>query len=58
MARANLDFAAILADPFGSQRARTVGWLAIRSGTVGVLTHDRVRELSPTRGCSRASSTS
>ena len=47
MARANLDFAAILADPFKElKRARTVGWLGDSDlGTVGVLTHDRVRDL-------------
>ena len=47
MARPHLDFAAMLENPFGElKRARNVGWLGDSDlGTVGVLTHDRVREL-------------
>jgi hypothetical protein len=47
MARPHLDFAAMLENPFGElKRARNVGWLGDSDlGTVGVLTHERVREL-------------
>ena len=47
MARPHLDFAAMLENPFVElKRARSVGWLGDSDiGTVGVLTHDRVREL-------------
>jgi cytochrome P450 len=47
MARPHLDFAAMLENPFDElKRARNVGWLGDSDlGTVGVLTHDRVREL-------------
>jgi cytochrome P450 len=47
MARARLEFEEMLADPLGElKRARSVGWLAdTDTGAVGVLTHERVREL-------------
>src|SRR6185436_16556053 len=47
MARAKLEFAAALSDPLGElKRGRQTGWLAdMELGGVGVLTHDRVREL-------------
>jgi cytochrome P450 len=47
MARGKLEMAAMLADPLGElKRARQVGWLGdSEMGPVGVLTHDRVREL-------------
>jgi cytochrome P450 len=47
MARPKLEFDAMLADPVGElQRARRIGWLGeTEIGVVGVLTHERVREL-------------
>src|SRR6185503_8935 len=47
MARPKLEFDAMLADPVGElQRARRIGWLGeTEVGVVGVLTHERVREL-------------
>ena len=47
MARAKLVFDAMLADPIGElKRARQIGWLGeTEIGPVGVLTHERVREL-------------
>jgi hypothetical protein len=47
MARARLELAQLLADPLGAfAQARRVGWLAdAEMGAVGVLTHERVREL-------------
>jgi cytochrome P450 len=47
MARAQLEFAAMLADPLGElKRARQTNWLGQADiGAVGVLTHARVREL-------------
>jgi cytochrome P450 len=47
MTRAKLEYEAMLRDPIGElQRARRVGWLGeIDVGGVGVLTHERVREL-------------
>jgi cytochrome P450 len=47
MARATLDMDPMLADPLGElKRAREVGWLAdLQIDAVGVLTHERVREL-------------
>jgi len=47
MARAKLEFDAMLRDPIGEfKRARQVGWLGeVDMGGVGVLTHERVREL-------------
>lgn len=47
MARARLDFAAMLADPIAElERARRTGWLGeTELGAVGVLTYERAREL-------------
>ena len=47
MARAKLEFAKMLSDPVGElERARQIGWLGeFEIGGVGVLTHERVREL-------------
>ncbi len=47
MARRVLELAPILVDPIGElRRARAAGWLAdVEPGLVGVLTHERVREL-------------
>jgi cytochrome P450 len=47
MARARLDLPTLLADPLDAfAKARSVGWLADADvGGLGVLTHERVREL-------------
>jgi len=47
MARPRIELPALLDEPFGTlRRARETGWLAdADEQTVGVLTHDRVREL-------------
>ena len=46
MARAHLDLGSMLADPLGElKRARQIGWLGEGDFAVGVLTHERVREL-------------
>jgi len=47
MARPHLEMEPMLVDPLAElKRARKVGWLAdLEMGAVGVLTHDRVREL-------------
>lgn len=47
MARPRIELTGVLADPLGAfARARHEGWLAdADGGAVGVLTHDRVREL-------------
>jgi len=47
MARAHLDLGSMLADPLGElKRARRIGWLGESDlDAVGVLTHERVREL-------------
>src|SRR5262245_51698885 len=47
MARAKLEFDAMLKDPLGElERARRVGWLGDTDmGGVSVLSHERVREL-------------
>ncbi len=47
MARPQLEMEPMLVDPLAElKRARKVGWLAdLQMGAVGVLTHDRVREL-------------
>jgi hypothetical protein len=47
MARPKLEMGPMLADPFGElKRARQIGWLGDTDiGTLGVLTHERVREL-------------
>ena len=46
MARPKLEFDAMLADPIGElKRARQIGWLGETLNGVGVLTHQRVRDL-------------
>ena len=47
MPRARLEFGPMLADPLGElKRARQIGWLGESEvGALGVLTHERVREL-------------